>query len=333
MHRVLVPASITLTHPPLNAPIRDFAGQSMGTTWSVRMVDTSRPSGHDWQSGIQACLDCVVAQMSHWLEDSNLGRYNRAAADSWHVLPAEFHAVMTCALEVAEQSAGAYDPAIGALVDVWGFGPHGRHAEAGFPAPETAVVEAARAVSGWQRLHLDAEQRLLQPGGARLDLSSIAKGYAVDLVAEFLLMQGIEHFLVEVGGELRGAGMKADGQPWWVGLETPAMHASPATVLALHGLSVASSGDYRRSFEYLGRRYAHTLDPRNGYPLAEGVASVTVLHERCMLADAWSTAMTVMGVEAGLVCAENRALAVRFLRYEDGECREYMSATFAGMLQ
>lgn len=333
MHRVLVPASITLTHPPLNAPVRDFAGQSMGTTWSVRMVDTSRLSSHDWQTGIQARLDCVVAQMSHWREDSNLGRYNRAPADTWHALPAEFRAVMMCALEIAEQSSGAYDPAIGALVDVWGFGPHGRHAEAGFTAPAAAEVEAARELSGWQRLRLDGEQRLFQPGGVRLDLSSIAKGYAVDLVADFLLAQEVEHFLVEVGGELRGAGMKADGQPWWVGLETPGAQPLPSTVLALHGLSVASSGDYRRSFEYQGRRYAHTLDPRNGHPLPEGVASVTVVHERCMLADAWSTAMTVMGVEAGLACADSRALAVYFLRREAGAYREYMSTAFAGMLQ
>lgn len=331
MQRVLVPLAITPAHPPINCPIRDCAGQSMGTTWHVRFVDTSGRSAHDWASGIQAQLDRVVAQMSHWQADSVLGVYNRASAGSWHVLPSEFHAVMQCALTVAALSEGAYDPSAGALVNLWGFGPGGGYAALGFVPPAAEAVGSALADCGWQRVRLDGV-RLFQPGGLQLDLSSIAKGYAVDLVAAYLHAHGVDHFLVEVGGELRGAGMKPDGQPWWVSLEQPD-GSSAATIAALHGLSVATSGDYRRCFEHAGRRYAHTLDPRSGYPLGAGVASVTVLHKECMLADAWSTALTVMDVEAGLECAEAQALAARFLRHEPDGCREYMSTTFAGMLQ
>lgn len=331
MQRVLVPLAITPAHPPINCPIRDCAGQSMGTTWHVRFVDTSGRSMHDWAGGIQAQLDRVVAQMSHWQADSVLGVYNRASPGSWHVLPPEFDAVMQCALTVAALSEGAYDPSAGAIVNLWGFGPGGGYAAPGFMPPSAEAVGSALADCGWQRVRLEGA-RLFQPGGLQLDLSSIAKGYAVDLVAAYLHAHGVDHFLVEVGGELRGAGMKPDGQPWWVSLEQPD-DSSAATIAALHGLSVATSGDYRRCFEHAGRRYAHTLDPRSGYPLGAGVASVTVLHKECMLADAWSTALTVMDVEAGLECAEAQSLAVRFLRHEPDGCREYMSTAFAGMLQ
>lgn len=304
----------------------------MGTRWAVRFVDTSGSATCDWQAGIQAQLDRVVAQMSHWLPDSALGVYNRASAGSWHALPPEFMAVMRCALEVAAQSQGAYDPTAGAIVNLWGFGPGSAYATPDFQPPDAAAIGAALADCGWQRVRFDATQRMFQPGGLQLDLSSIAKGYAVDLVARYLHANGIDHFLVEVGGELRGAGMKPDGQPWWVSLEGPG-DDTVTTIAALHGLSVATSGDYRRYFAHAGRRYAHTLDPRSGYPLAEGVASVTVLHAECMHADAWSTALTVMGAEAGMACAEAHGIAVRFLLHEGGAFRECTSTAFAGMLQ
>lgn len=304
----------------------------MGTRWTVRFVDTSQRATHDWQAGIQAQLDLVVAQMSHWQDDSILGIYNRASAGSWHVLPPEFLDVMRCALDVAALSQGAYDPTAGAIVNLWGFGPGSAYAAPDFRPPDDVAIGAALADCGWQRVRFDAAQRMFQPGGLQLDLSSIAKGYGVDLVARYLHANGIDHFLVEVGGELRGAGMKPDGQPWWVSLEEPD-DDSVTTIAALHGLSVATSGDYRRHFEYAGRRYAHTLDPRSGYPLADGVASVTVLHEDCMRADAWSTALTVMGVEAGLACAETHGIAARFLLHDAGAFREHASTAFAGMLQ
>jgi FAD:protein FMN transferase len=236
MQRVLVPVDIAPAHPPINCALRDCAGQSMGTTWSVRFVDTSRRLEHDWQGGIQSQLDLVVAQMSHWIDDSALGYYNQASAGSWHVLPAEFHAVMRCALEIAALSDGAYDPTAGAIVNLWGFGPAGGFASSDFEPPVAEAVGAALADCGWQRAHLDSDRRLFQPGGMRLDLSSIAKGYSVDLVANYLHANGIDHFLVEVGGELRGAGMKPDGQPWWVGLEEPT-DSEPSTVAALHGMA------------------------------------------------------------------------------------------------
>lgn len=304
----------------------------MGTRWAVRFIDTSGCPRVDWQAGIQAQLDLVVAQMSHWEAGSDLGLYNRADAGTWHVLPDAFLEVMACALEVAGQSGGAYDPTAGALVDLWGFGPGGGYAATDFCMPDASAIAGALTSCGWRSVRLDGG-RLLQPGGVRLDLSSIAKGYAVDRVARHLHDIGIDHFLVEVGGELRGAGMKPDGQPWWVGLEDPHDGRLPSTLAALHGLSVATSGDYRRAFERDGRRYAHTIDPRTGRPVENAPASVTVLHAECMLADAWSTALTVMGVEEGLRCAEARQLAARILACEGNRYVEYRSSRFSEMLQ
>jgi thiamine biosynthesis lipoprotein len=274
--------------------------------------------------------------MSHWEPDSDLGRFNRAEAGSWHVLPPAFFDVLSFAQGVARASGGAYDPGAGALVDLWGFGPQGRFDQPGFAGPGDAQIAGALGLQRARRLELDADgRRARQPGGMRLDLSAVAKGYAVDRLAWHLQSQGVAHYLVEVGGELRGAGFKPDGQPWWVALEQveDAPGAQPVPlVLALHGLSVATSGDYRRYFEHGGRRHSHTIDPRNGRPVGHGLASVTVLHPQCMAADAWSTALGVLGPEAGMALAEAQGLAARFVHRRDGGVDELLSTQFQRMM-
>jgi len=331
--QVLVPLEIDPAPAPPGSRLLALSGSAMGSDWSARLM---LPAGAalDVQPALQAELDLVVAQMSHWDETSLLARYNRAPAGSWHALPPEFFEVIDYALAVQRASGGAYDPAAGALVNLWGFGPAGRYDQAGFyaPAPQAvgAVMERRRAAQPV----LDRDgRRLLQPGGAVLDLSAVAKGYAVDRMALCLERHGIRHYLVEAGGELRGAGVKMDGQPWWVEIEgvpdaesaagasgtaaaagTQAQSAVPP-LLALHGLAVATSGDYRRFYRprHAGRRISHTLDPRSGQPIANGVASTTVIAATCMAADALSTALTVLGPQAGLAMAERDGIAARFL--------------------
>ncbi len=334
MQRILIPDRIS-GQPPAGK-LHEYSGQTMGTTWMVRLVASEGLVKSALPDGIQMELDQVVNQMSHWKTDSDLGRFNQAEAGTWHALPEDFYRVLSYALSVAADSGGAYDPAAGTLVNLWGFGASKRYDEAGFAQPGDAAIRAAMSLPGWRRIDcVQAERCIRQPGGVQLDLSAVAKGYGVDKVARYLEKQGIHDYLVEVGGELRGAGMKPDGQPWWVALEQPSQEESDAEpiLLALHGLSVATSGDYRRFYVVDGKLHPHTIDPRSGYPLSNGIASVTVLHEDCMCADALSTAMTVLGVDEGMQFAEDRRLAARFLVRRDGKLVESTSSRFREMLQ
>lgn len=320
-------------------------GLTMGTTWQVKCVPPAglaMPGLHD---GIQAVLDQVVAEMSTWEPGSNLSRFNAARPGTVVPLAANLHRVLRYAIDVARDSGGACDPTAGALVNVWGFGPGSAFASAGFEPPSAARIAAARSCSGWRRLEPDPAGRpaAVQPGGLQLDLSSIAKGFGVDQVASHLRQAGFGSFLVEVGGELRGAGIKPDGQPWWVRLEEPEARAGVVdTVVALHGLSVATSGDYRRYFDAGEARYCHTIDPRSGRPIDADTASVTVLHQECMAADALSTALMVMGWREGLAWANRRGVAALFrIRQRRSDAApgrsaarfsEHMTERFAGLL-
>ena len=330
--RVLVPASVDRAPPPLGGRIHEFGGRTMGTTWSVRLVAHDALERDPVLRTIQSALDEVVDQMSTWEPRSDLGRFNRAEPATWQALPASFFDVLACAREVAERSGGAFDPTAGALVDAWGFGPA---TPQGIPAD--AVLARALGRAGWRRLELDPARRAArQPGGLALDLSAIAKGFGVDLVARRLVATGIESHLVEVGGELRGSGVKPDGQPWWVRLEHPDPNpelSGDDTLLALHGLAVATSGDYRRWFEHDGTRYSHTIDPRDGLPIRHGLAAVTVIHPQCMLADAWSTALDVLGPDAGPALATRLGLAARFIVRHEARFEERTSAAFDSLLQ
>ena len=233
---------------------------------------------------------------------------------------------MRAASSRAEASSGAFNPAAGALVNLWGFGPTPRYTDPGFAPPGTDAVQAALASTDWRALRFDpATREATQPGGLRLDFSAIAKGHAVDRVVRRLVDEfGIEHALVELGGELRGQGLRPDGMPWWIDLETPPVAAGRAvpgaTRVALHGLSVATSGDYRRAYLHGGQRLPHSIDPRTGRPVAHGLASVSVLHAECLWADAWSTALTVAGREEGLALAEAHGIAALFVQREADGC-------------
>lgn len=344
--RVLVPQHLDEgVVPVIGAQLRGLEGASMGTTWRVLwLVDGAgaADSAHEQETtvraAVQAELDLVIAQMSHWQADSDLGRFNRAAPGTVLRLPSAFAEVLRAGLWLAERSGGAFNPAAGALVNLWGFGPsselldppgvHKRYDEPGFQMPTEAAAQAALAQCDWRALRFDGPDAIVQPGGVLLDFSAIAKGYAVDRIALRLQAMGLVHVLVEVGGELRGAGYGLGGQPWWVELEAPtsASHtALPRTRLALHGLSVATSGDYRRCYTQDGQRLPHTIDPRNGRPVAHGLASVSVVHAQCVWADAWSTALTVLGLEPGLALAREHGIAALFVQREraaDGEGEE-----------
>lgn len=308
----------------------------MGTTWSVRLVAVRNADLHPLHAGIQARLDAVVGQMSTWEADSDISRYNRAEAGEWLTIPDQFHTVLACALDIAEASDGAFDPAIGGLVGLWGFGADAR---AGHTIPDATQVRFARERGGWRRVQLDRQaRRVQQPGGLRLDLSAIAKGYGVDLVVAQLREAGIAGGLVEVGGELYGYGSKPDGEPWRVLVEAgpDADDATEPRVVELHGMAVATSGDRWHHYDLADaagvHRYTHTIDPRNGAPVARAPTAVSVVATSAMHADAWATALTVLGANAGFAFAQERGLAARFLDHDEGGVRERMTDAFRARL-
>ncbi|WP_395394378.1 FAD:protein FMN transferase [Novosphingobium sp. BL-8A] len=300
--------------------VGELHGETMGTTWSLRfpLRDGADPAAI--KTAVAARLEAIVTEMSHWEPESLLCRFNRAPAGSWIALPDDFARVIHAGLAIAEASAGAFDPAIGLLVDLWGFGPPGPQ-----PRPGDGALGAARAASGWTRLAWEpGPRRLRQPGGLALDFSGIAKGYAVDALADLLAGMGIGHALVEVGGELVGRGVRPDGEPWWVDLETPPGLPDLPLRIALHGLAVATSGNYRRG--------DHTIDPRSGRPVANGLASVSVLAPSAMMADGWASALTVLGPVAGPELAAKRGLAARFVTIDGGLANEMLSPALSAML-
>ena len=330
--RVLIPERLTpsAVAPPQGDHIL-LSGAAMGTSWSVRAFAPSDQSPDALRSGIETVLADVIAQMSSWEAGSDISRFNQAPAGSRHALPSGFATVLAAALDIATRSGGGFDPTAGALVDLWGFGP----IPASQRPPPAAAIATALGMSGWRKLGWEPASRVaIQPGGLVLDLSGIAKGHAVDRVFDWLLSRGVTSCLVEIGGELRGTGIKPDGQPWWVMLESPPDAGGACldpTRIALHGLAVATSGDYNRFFEAGGRRYAHSIDPRSGWPIANDLASVSVVHDSCMWADGWATALTVLGMEAGVALADELALAALFVRRHDGGLEERPSAAFAAM--
>lgn len=332
--RVLLPELTRRPRLPKGA-VEQLSGTTMGTSWCVKLIATSSAQGQDIHRGVQRELDRLEAQMSTWKSTSALNLFNGAPAGNWCVLPKEVFTVLQCALHIAQDTAGAFDPTVGELVNRWGFGPSIRR-----PAvPSESELVDMRSRMNQRRISLDVNQRAaLQPGGICLDLSSIAKGFSVDHIAEYLGTLGIESYLVEVGGELRGRGVKMDGMPWWVGLELPpTTNRAPSTpreplIVALHDLAIATSGDYRRCFQEGGVRYSHIIDPRSGRPAQNGVATVTVLHAGCMQADAYSTALMVLGVEEGLNLATRLGLPALFVCHTARGLEEHMTPQFAAML-
>ncbi|KPL66834.1 hypothetical protein SZ64_01190 [Erythrobacter sp. SG61-1L] len=290
-----------------------LSGASMGTRWSLDLSGDADP--RELEALVQGELNAVVREMSQWEPDSEISRFNRAQAGGWHELSPGFFHVLRAGLAMARATGGAFDPTLGAVVDLWGFGPVAvEHIP---PLPE-ALAEALGA-SGWQKLELDeAGRRARQPGGLRLDFSGIGKGHGLDRVARVLEQAGYRSFLFELGGELIARGLKPDAYPWWVELELPpGADLSPIRV-GLLDMAIATSGDYRRFVEIDGQRRAHSIDPRTGASLIGAPASVTVLHPECMIADALATAITVLGREAGLELAE-KAQAPAILIERDGQ--------------
>jgi thiamine biosynthesis lipoprotein len=303
----------------------------MGTTWSVQI--THPPADLDQAAlyeRIGAELAAVNDRMSTYQADSELSRFNAADTTDWFPVSAELTRLVDTAIAVSTLTDGAFDVTVGPLVNLWGFGPEVKADQ----LPAQAEIDAALARVGWHLLATRADPPALRKAQADLyvDLSAIAKGYGVDRLADLLEDAGITDYLAEIGGELRGRGLNAAGEPWRIAIERPdAARRAVLRVVALTDLGMATSGDYRNFFELGGKRYSHTIDPVTGRPVDHQLASVTVLAERCAEADAWATALLVLGPERGMTLANDRGLVALFVERFGDELRITESTAFAQM--
>ena len=336
-NRVLVPDISHLRFPKeseRNHPIRFLFGKTMGTTWRCNVAVPSTTPLKDVEELINDGLKIVIDQMSHWDSNSCLSKFNRSPDGTWHDLPAEFFFVLESSLSLADKSGGIYDPTIGEVINQLGFGPEKPSVFSYKPA-DLALI---RDKCGWEKILLEPNRnRALQPGGVHLDLSSIAKGFAVDLVAGRLQSKGISNFLFEIGGEFRGEGCKPDGSPWWVEVERSnesnqslmdgRKSRNNSVRIAACGLSIATSGHKHHNQRLpTGETICHLVNATNCRASPNELTSVTVIDRSCMLADGWATALFVAGLESGLQLATRFQLAAIFLTHENQHVESPMIA-------
>jgi FAD:protein FMN transferase len=321
------------------AAARSFEGRTMGTGYHVKLAGSTHSPARleSLQADVQSALDGVDHAMSLYRPGSELMRLNRQPAAVPLVLSRGLFDVLATAQQVSELSQGAFDVSVAPLVNAWGFGPdrHRTRPPAAQLQAQLQAQQARQAPAGWRGLHLDAAQRTVAKwhGALQADLGGIAKGHGVDLAAQALDDAGIEHYMVEVGGEVRTRGRNAHGRAWQIGIEQPdAVPQRARRVLPLSGLAMATSGDYRIFFEQAGTRYSHAIDPHTAAPIRHGLASVTVVADSCMRADALATALIVLGPERGLALARRLGLPALFIvREHGGTLRDIETPAFAAL--
>ena len=305
-------------------------GETMGTRYSAVFFASAGIDVGAIGAALFAAVDQVDQQMSTWKPDSDLSRLNAAPLQQWQSVPAELLAVLEAALHVGRASGGAFDIGVGALVNAWGFGaansqPDAQQIRALGQRPHRPASEV---------LDIDlANQRVRKQAALALDLSGIAKGYGVDALARCLDGFGITRYLVGIDGEMRAKGSKPDAQAWTVAIEKPVRHLREVMgVMELTDAAIATSGDYRHWFEVAGQHYAHTMHPVRGRPLDSRLASVTVVMPSCMLADAWATALLVLGESAATQLAQQQGMTALLVLRNSGDEFEQISIV-DGVLQ
>ncbi len=297
-------------------------GHVMGTQWHVRYVNVGAAANPNLKFIIEErSLQSIVYDLSTYEPASMLSRFNAGDSLAPVALTSDQHAILQIALEVCAQTGGAFDPTVLPLVEAWGFGA----TEATHPPSDDLIRGLLDGVVGCDKLVIESSSsatshtlRKAVPA-ASCDLSAVAKGYAVDRVARALEQVGITNYMVEIGGEVHVRGVNATGVPWRIGIQSPdAGNPGIQRVVSLVDRSMATSGDYRNFRVEDGKRYSHIIDPRTGRPITHGLASVSVLHKECAWADAYATAIMVLGPEAGFDFADEHGLEV-FMIVHDGD--------------
>jgi FAD:protein FMN transferase len=329
----MIAGVIFLRKPDYEPLVLEFHGETMGSTYSVKVVDPSAHPGtrQAMERGIAGELDLVNFTMSRFDPESELYRFNQRRDTSPFAMSAAAIDVIAAAHLVSERTDGAYDVTVAPLLRLWGFWDRKPRTT----APSDVEIAAARAKVGWRLFEVDEKARTVRKldPEVEIDLGSIAPGAAVDRLANMFEAFDYENYMVEISGEVRCHGVRPDRTPWRIGIEKPVPDGHEIEeVVELADISMSTSGDYRQFYVLGGQRLSHTMDPRTGRPISHGLASVTVLHDECMMADAWATALDVLGPDDGYEVAVREGLAALFIvRKPDGSFAKRATEAFTAL--
>lgn len=311
-------------------------GLTMGTTYTVKIIENSGSAGNNekdvyvhLKSGIKQVLLQINKQLSVFMDDSEISQFNHSESTDWFRLSRDTAWVMRQALSVSEKSGGAFDITIGPLVNLWGFGSRKVNG-----VPDEDEIKQSLKIIDYKNISV----RLSPPAVKKrikeiyCDLSAIAKGFGVDRLAEYLDSEKISSYLIEIGGEVRARGKNNYNKWWRIGIASPTNTFGIQKVIDLKNRSMATSGDYRNYFEKNGIRYSHTIDPKTGRPISHNLASVTVIDDSCLVADALATAINVLGPDKGYDFALKEDLAVFFILKADNGFFEKSTPKFKKIL-
>ncbi|MBC8947671.1 FAD:protein FMN transferase ApbE [Xenorhabdus sp. TS4] len=313
---------------------QNLNGQTMGTYYSVKYVaDSSVPAPEVLQKEIDRLLEEVNDQMSTYRPNSELSRFNQSReVNKPFPVSAATAKVVKEAIRINKLTDGALDVTVGPLVNLWGFGPEGRITK----APTDEELDIRRAWTGIDNLSVEGNNLIKSIPELYVDLSSIAKGYGVDVVAEYLESRNIKNYMVDIGGEVRTSGNNGKKNPWRIAIEKPSdngMAQSAQEIIEPGNMSVATSGDYRNYFEQNGVRYSHTINPKTGRPITHNLVSITVIAPTCMSADGFSTGLDVLGPEKGMEVAEKLNIPVFMIVKTKEGFEERYNTAFKAYLQ
>lgn len=309
-----------------------LTGNTMGTTYSVKYVDFPGETAVVDPILLKQIIDSRLIEinklMSTYIPDSELSVINNSAANKSLIVSDDTLYVINKAIELNKISSGKLDITVGPLVNLWGFGPTKRPER----IPSKDELVAVSEYIGIDKFQLNGNQLTKLHEDVYIDLSTIAKGYGVDEIAEILIEQNLTNYLVEIGGEMRLAGKKPGERDWSIAIEKPVSDKRAIQrILSIGDNSVATSGDYRNYFEKDGIRYSHLIDPTTRFPIQHKLVSVTVIAEKSIMADGLATALIVLGEEKGLELANQENIAALFIVKQGNEFIEIESNALAAL--
>ena len=313
-------------------PTYDYIeGETMGTSYHISFQKPKEVDEEAIKQAIDKRLQQINISMSTYMEDSTISKFNRLKAGEPIQVDPDFIQVLQDSKQVYDQSGGAFDPTVMPLINLWGFGSV-MTAERLQNPPSPDEIQTAKSLLGFEDIKLSGNTLTKDKDNVELDFSAVAKGYGVDVIAEVLHKDyKINNYMVEIGGEVSTSGINQNAQPWQIAIDAPVIDSTVTERLTLaairqpnspNKLRLATSGNYRNSIVFDGRRYSHTIDPTTGQPIAGGAPSVTVVADSVSLADAWATALTAMTYEQALATATKEDLAVLFVIPKDGKIHD-----------